>query len=115
MKSHISVQEFEWKQPQENQPKKDDACTGNAIQPIAVGGQKTADRPGRSAQRYEEDGKAENKEKSIEEDGPPTPRPAFLQLFGAEAGHRSHKSWHQGQYAGRQKGNHPGQKGRCIG
>jgi hypothetical protein len=31
MKSHVAIQKFEWKQPQENQSKEDDAGTGDAI------------------------------------------------------------------------------------
>jgi hypothetical protein len=57
MKSHVSIQKLERKQPQENQPKEDNACTGDTIQPITVGGQKTAYGPRRSPKRYEQDGK----------------------------------------------------------
>jgi len=38
LKSHISIQKFEWKQPQENKSKENDACTGDTIQRITLGG-----------------------------------------------------------------------------
>ena len=115
LKSEISMQESNRKPSQENQAKEDDARTGDTIQPVTVGGQETAYGPRRSAQGYEQNGKAKHKEKRIEEDRPPMPGTIFLQLLRAETRHGSHKSRHQRQDARGQEGNHAGQKGRCIG